>query len=155
MPTTIQRLSAAVTDIRTIMAAVISLVVAAFTAGSIYSGLLNRISLLEADISIIRKRSELLEGENVSRRQQTDRVQAELARITTEINGQFARLVTGEIKNIDGVIQNMLPPNGSGYNPASGQGHCEAGAFVVGIQPMQGASGISFQCAKLPILNIK
>jgi hypothetical protein len=51
MPSVIARLATSITNIQTIVAAGVSLVVAAFTAGVIYTSLMNRVSKLEIDLS--------------------------------------------------------------------------------------------------------
>jgi hypothetical protein len=98
---------------------------------------------------------ERLDKENVDLKAKVVTLQNSFSALKIDLNSQFARLRTEEVANHGRPIQNTASKNGAGYSPDEGPGHCDAGSFVVGIQPLAGFSGITFKCAKLPLLAIK
>ena len=155
MAENVKSFAAKITDVRTIVSALISVVVAAFTAGVIYTSLMNRVSKLEMDLEVAQKKIAVLDGENGQRKSESAGLQAALNILKSDLNGQFMRLRTDEVANYSSPIQNTDSANGAGANAVSGPGHCDAGALVAGIQPLQAGGGVSFQCAKLPLLTVK
>jgi hypothetical protein len=148
MPTLINSITDAVLNIKTVVTLLVSAITAAFVVGGLYWDFKSR--LAEAESKIV-----ALDKENSARKADVAALQSAFPTLKADLNNQFARLRTDEVANYSGPIQNTASTHGAGANPVAGPGHCDAGSFVVGIQPLAGFSGITFQCAKLPALAIK